>query len=67
MAITDKQGNKILQPRIKKRDKSKIERIIAVSKAKQGKSKRCPDCGYRMRTAGHSAGTHHIQNSGRKV
>jgi hypothetical protein len=63
MAITDEQGNKIPQPRIKKRDKSKAERATVASKAKQGKSKRCPDCGYRVRTTGHSAGTHHIQNS----
>lgn len=66
MAITDEQGNKIPQPKIKRRDKSKTERATAANKAKQGQSKRCPDCGYRVRTAEHSAGTQHIQNSERK-
>ena len=59
MAITDEQGNKITQPKVRKQIKGIRLREIAANKAKTSGGKRCPKCGYRIRSVNHSRGTHH--------
>ena len=54
MARTDEYGNKLLQPRVHKKIKSANERERA-SKLPT----RCSDCGYHVRSSGHSKGSHH--------
>lgn len=63
MAITDGQGNKLPQVRIKKKDFSRNmrERRIMAKTASQFEPnpKHCGTCGYRVRSLNHESGTHH--------
>jgi hypothetical protein len=64
--ITDERGNKLPQPRINKKDKSRNERMLAATKSAQDnehgiRNDHCPQCGFRVRSVGHFEGKHHNQ------
>ena len=56
MANIDEHGNKLPQPRIKKKDFSRMLRDYRM----QDKScKHCDMCGFKVRTVNHENGRHH--------
>ena len=62
MANTDQYGNKLPQPRIRKRDASQMKRERRMqSVIMQGGMNPafCDMCGYRVRSLGHESGRHH--------
>ena len=56
MANTDANGNKLPQPRIRKRDASRMKRERRIM---QNKPAFCGMCGYRVRKPEHESGRHH--------
>ena len=56
MAITDKQGNKLPQARIKKKD---FSRMMREYRMQQKSCKYCDMCGYKIRGVYHESGKHH--------
>jgi len=62
MANTDEHGNKLPQPRIKKKDFSQMlrERRMASVVMQGGMNPAfCDMCGYRVRSLNHKSGRHH--------
>lgn len=55
---TNKEGNKLPEPKIKKAIKSLNIRQKRISAIKPNVSF-CDECGFRSRTANHNQGTHH--------
>lgn len=64
MANTDKEGNKLPQPRMKKREKSIRERQIIIAEMGNPSApehpRHCSVCGFRDRSPGHKTGNQHI-------
>ena len=56
MAITDEYGNKLPQPRIKKKAASQMKRERRML---QNKPAFCDMCGYKVRSLNHESGKHH--------
>ena len=56
MAITDEHGNKLPQPRILKKD---FSRMIRDYRMQYKSCKHCDMCGYRVRSLEHESGRHH--------
>lgn len=56
MANTDEHGNKIPQPKIKKKD---FSRMLREFRMQENKPAFCDMCGFRVRTTNHENGRHH--------
>lgn len=56
MAITDQHGNKIPQPKVKKKDTSRAIRMLRMQ---DGNPRFCGECGFRIRGGNHTSGKHH--------
>jgi len=54
MAITDEHGNKLPQPRILKKDFSRMMRDYRMQRINF-----CDMCGYKVRSLNHESGKHH--------
>lgn len=67
MAITDKQGNKLPQVRVKKKVFAKNVRERRIMKGQDLNPAYCNLCGFRVRSVNHTKGKHHINNAPKKV
>ena len=59
MANTDEHGNKLPQPRIRKRDASRMKRERRIMQGKKINPAFCDKCGFRVRSVNHMDGAHH--------
>ena len=62
---TDSKGSKVAEKEVSKKVQSKNvreKRISLLRTAEKPNKKFCLDCGFRIRSKDHDAGTHHIHN-----